>query len=63
MGGSGVHIPRKYTFKKRAARMDEFPQPNNIISKINGFNGTDKSYDPLNRSKNSSPVPNNKAEK
>lgn len=52
---SHPHIPtRKYTFKKRIPKVDELI---NYNSKINGLNGTDKSYD-IHRSKNSSPVPN-----
>lgn len=61
--GSGPHPPRKYTFKKRIPKPEDL-HPNNFSSssKINGLNGTDK-FDSYHRSKNSSPVPNNKSEK
>jgi hypothetical protein len=61
------HSPRKYTFKKRLRKLNDgmsFSHPNSHNNVPNGYNGADsKHYDLLNRSKNSSPVPNHRSEK
>lgn len=52
------HIPRKYTFKKRLRKMDGMS--NSVHNQpLNGLNNNDKYLEPVNRSKNSSPVPIN----
>ncbi|KAL7025424.1 hypothetical protein ACKWTF_013470 [Chironomus riparius] len=57
------HIPRKYTFKKRLRKVDGMS--NSVHNQPpNGLNNNDKYSDPVNRSKNSSPVPiNSRSEK
>ena len=55
------HVPRKYTFKKRLRKIDGMSSVHN--QPPNGFNSNDKYLEPVNRSKNSSPVPNSKSEK
>ncbi|KAG5670987.1 hypothetical protein PVAND_001212 [Polypedilum vanderplanki] len=53
-----MHVPRKYTFKKRLRKLDGYHHQH-----LNGINGSDKHFDPYNRSKNSSPTPNHKSER
>jgi len=57
------HIPRKYTFKKRLRKMDGMS--NSVHNQPpNGLNNNEKYLEPVNRSKNSSPVPiNSRSEK
>lgn len=61
------HSPRKYTFKKRMRKLNDgmssYSHQNSHNNVPNGYNGADKHYDLLNRSKNSSPVPNHRSEK
>ncbi|CRL07434.1 CLUMA_CG020403, isoform A [Clunio marinus] len=62
------HVPRKYTFKKRLRKLnsDAFSHSNqnsnhNLPNYMNG--GSEKHFEYICRSKNSSPVPNNRSEK
>lgn len=65
----GGHPTRKYTFKKRIRKLQNdailYSHQNSYSNApVNGLNGvSEKHYDLLNRSKNSSPVPTHRSEK
>lgn len=68
MASTSPHVPRKYTFKKRIRKIHNDAISHSLRNShpnvANGFNGgTEKHFEPINRSKNSSPVPNNRSEK
>lgn len=56
-GGANPHVPRKYTFKKRIRKM------NSDGISLHNYHPNEKHFEPINRSKNSSPVPHHRAEK
>lgn len=64
-GGVGPHVPRKYTFKKRIRKLggDGISLQGYHPNGQNGINGVDKHFEPITRSKNTSPVPNSRPEK
>jgi len=65
-GGANA-VPRKYTFKKRIRKLNSVHFSDNLVQHshvLNGVNGTaDKHFEPISRSKNSSPVPNHRSER
>jgi hypothetical protein len=57
------HVPRKYTFKKRIRKITDGYSAYSHHHVPNGLNGGSEHFELVNRSKNSSPVPNSRPEK